>query len=350
VRIDQLDYALPEQLIASRPTEERDGARLLVMGRGSAVDDRMVRHLAEVVSPGSLLVVNDTRVIPARLFGHKASGGRVEILLVGREAGREARYKALGRSSKGLKPGTVVAIEGDLSVTVIDVMGDGTLLVDLDAPDGDVPAALERAGHIPLPPYIGRADDAADRVRYQTIFAKAPGAVAAPTAGLHLSDRVLGELDERDVEIASVTLHVSLGTFQPVKVDDLDEHPMHEETFVVPTATVAAIARARDRGRPVVAVGTTSVRALESAADPEAPGHVRRAEGQTRLLIQPGYAFRVVDALLTNFHLPKSTLLALVCAFGGRDRVLAAYAHAVAASYRFFSYGDAMFLRREDAS
>ncbi len=350
MRIDQLDYALPEQLIASRPAEERDGARLLVMGAGRALEDRMVRHLAEVIAPGSLLVVNDTRVIPARLFGHKPSGGKVEILLVGREAGGEARYKALGRSSKGFRPGATVAIDGGLSVTIVEAMADGTLLVDLEAPDGDVAAALERAGHVPLPPYIGRADDADDRVRYQTIFARAPGAVAAPTAGLHLSERVLAELAARNVEVASVTLHVSLGTFQPVKVDDLDEHPMHEETFVVPEEAAAAVARARERGRPVVAVGTTSVRALESAADPDAPGRVQRTEGRTRLLIQPGYAFRVVDALLTNFHLPKSTLLALVCAFGGRERVLAAYAHAVQSSYRFFSYGDAMFLRRDDAS
>ncbi|NUO52123.1 MAG: S-adenosylmethionine:tRNA ribosyltransferase-isomerase, partial [Polyangiaceae bacterium] len=248
MRIDQLDYALPEQLIASRPTEERDGARLLVMGKGSGLDDRMVRHLAEVVPAGSLLVVNDTRVIPARLFGHKASGGKVEILLVGREAGATARYKALGRSSKGLKPGTVVAIDGGLSVTVSDVLPDGALLVDLEAPDGDVASALERAGHVPLPPYIGRADDAEDRVRYQTIFARAPGAVAAPTAGLHLSERILADLSARDVEVASVTLHVSLGTFQPVKVDDLDEHPMHEETFVVPEATAVAVARAKEQG------------------------------------------------------------------------------------------------------
>ncbi len=349
MRIELFDYRLPEHLVATRPAEERDGARLLVLGEGKHLEDRAVRELASVVPRGALLVVNDTRVIPARLFGQKASGGKVELLLTKRDP-RPGRWTALGRSSKGFRAGAIVELEGGLTARVVEVREDGALEVELAAERGDVTDAIERAGHVPLPPYIRRADDLADRERYQTVFAREPGAVAAPTAGLHLSERVLAELRAGGVELASVTLHVSLGTFQPVKTDDLDDHAMHAETFTVPPATAEAVRAARLRGAPVVAVGTTSVRALESAADPDAAGQVRAATGETRLLIQPGYRFRVVDALLTNFHLPRSTLLALVSAFGGRERVLSAYEHAVAEEYRFFSYGDAMYLRREDAA
>lgn len=354
MRIDLFDYELPEELIAARPTAARDGARMLVVPSGEApFRDAAVRDLARVVPEGALLVVNDTKVLPARLFGRKASGGAVELLLVervglGSPSGTQL-WRALARSSKPLRFQSTLALDGapDFVAKIVSARNEeGLLDVELSAGGASVDDAIAAAGHMPLPPYIKREDEADDRLRYQTLFARVPGAVAAPTAGLHLSEAVLAELAARGVQIARVTLHVSLGTFQPVKVDDLDQHPMHAESFEVGADTVAAIASARARGAAVVAVGTTSVRALESAADPDQTGLVRASSGRTRILIQPGYTFRVVDALLTNFHLPRSTLLALVSAFAGRERILSAYAHAVRERYRFFSYGDAMYLER----
>ena len=359
-------FELPPDRIATEPPPERDGARLLVLARDGALDHRQVRELDALLPAGALLVVNDTRVVPARLLGHKrASGGKVEILLLRKLAGDGAveRWRALGRASKGLRAGAELAFADDagveaLSARVVEAFRepaehdaapaapeDGLLEVELSAREGTVEAALERVGHVPLPPYMKRLDAATDRVRYQTVFARTPGAVAAPTAGLHLSEALLARLEARGVTVAPITLHVGLGTFQPVTADDLDDHPMHAESFIVSDSTELAIERARARGAPVVAVGTTAVRALESAADPDHPGLVRASAGETRLLIQPGYTFRVVDQLVTNFHLPESTLLALVSAFAGRERVLAAYRAAVEAGYRFFSYGDAMLLR-----
>ncbi|WP_437637862.1 tRNA preQ1(34) S-adenosylmethionine ribosyltransferase-isomerase QueA [Sorangium sp. So ce854] len=369
MRCELLDYELPEALIASRPPEERDGARLLLVDRGRSageVEHAAIRDLDRYVEPGALVVVNDTRVIPARLFGKKrGTGGQVELFLLHRldEApagggdlagaspeggGRPERWRAMGRASKPIRPGAVLDIERDgaLVAEVLERAEDGVLTVRLSSPAGlSVAAAIDAYGHVPLPPYLGRGDDAADRERYQTIFARVPGAVAAPTAGLHLTPALVERLRASGVEIARVTLHVGLGTFQPVTVDDLDAHPMHAEVYSVPEATAAAIAGARDRGAPVVAVGTTVVRALETAADPARAGLVRAQSGETRLLIQPGYRFRVVDALLTNFHLPRSTLLALVFAFAGRERTLRAYRAAIDAGYRFYSYGDAMLIR-----
>jgi S-adenosylmethionine:tRNA ribosyltransferase-isomerase len=372
VRRELLDYALPPELIAAHPAGERDGARLLVLDAGAPASHAAVRDLDGLVAPGTLVVVNDTRVIPARLLGHKVgSGGRVELLLVRRlgaatvmDAGRELvaeRWSALGRASKALRPGMRVVIDegaaphpmrGTLCAEIAGRAGaDGALEILLFSPAGlALDAAVEASGHMPLPPYLHRVDEAADRERYQTVFARVPGAVAAPTAGLHLSTALLDRLRARGVEIATVTLHVGLGTFQPVTADDLDDHAMHAEVFVVPAETALAIGRARERGSPVLAVGTTVVRALESAADPAHPGHARAAEGETRLLIQPGYRFGVVDQLLTNFHLPQSTLLALVAAFAGRERVLAAYRAAIEARYRFYSYGDAMLVRAREAA
>ncbi len=353
MKVDLFDYELPRELIASRPPVERDGARLLLVDRAGGLSDRHVRDLALQIEPGSLVVLNDTRVIPARLFASKPTGGRVELLLIERVSseGPGETWRALVRSSKPLREGGVLRVEGegDLEVRIVRARDEsGAALVLLVTPDGsDVLRVLDRVGHVPLPPYMGRGDDAADRERYQTVFARVPGAVAAPTAGLHLSEALLEALRSRGVTFAAVTLHVSLGTFKPVEVDDLDLHPMHEERLEVGAETAEAIAAAREDQRPVVAVGTTVVRALESAADPERPGRVLARTGGTRLLIQPGYAFRVVDRLMTNFHLPRSTLLALVSAFAGRERVLAAYAHAVRERYRFFSYGDAMLLDRE---
>lgn len=344
MRVDHLDFELPPDLIAQRPPEARDGARLLHLAPGGGLEDRQVVDLPALLPPGALLVVNDTQVIPARLLGRREpSGGAVELLLLRRREGAGERWSCLGRSSKPLRPGTRLALgEGAIQAEVEAVEGEGVLLVSMVTTKGEpLLAALDRVGHMPLPPYVERADDPEDRTRYQTVFAKNPGAAAAPTAGLHLSERLLAELRGRGCEVAPVTLHVGLGTFRPVKVEDLDDHPMHEEWCEVPEATVEAVRRARGRGAPVVAVGTTVVRTLESAA---LEGELRAGARATRLLIQPGFRFQVVDRLFTNFHLPRSTLLALVGAFGGLGRVLEAYRHAVRERYRFFSYGDAMLL------
>jgi S-adenosylmethionine:tRNA ribosyltransferase-isomerase len=362
VRCALLDYDLPPELIASRPLEQRDGARLLVFskegdpGEAPAIEHRSIRELDELLPPGALVVVNDTRVLPARLFGRKpGTGGKVELLLVQRIEGGEGRpgsaerWRAMGRSSKPLRAGSEIELEegGGLRARVDAREEDGGLLVvTLMAPEGrSVAEAIEALGHMPLPPYMRRDDDASDRVRYQTVFAREPGAVAAPTAGLHVSEALLSRLSARGIEVAAVTLHVGLGTFQPVTAEDLDQHRMHAEAYSVTADVAAAIDRARERGAPVVAIGTTVVRALESAADPARPGRALVKQGETRLLIQPGYRFRVVDALVTNFHLPRSTLLALVFALAGRERVLAAYRAAIEARYRFYSYGDAMLIR-----
>jgi S-adenosylmethionine:tRNA ribosyltransferase-isomerase len=373
VRVELLDYQLPSDRIALEPPAEREGARMLLLGAGASFEDSTTAQLDRHLSAGSLLVLNDTRVVPARLLGkRRGSGGRVELLLVrrldgdvdGPGEGSEERWLALGRASKALRPGTSIEVDGPPDSLDVEVLAkhddDGTLELRLTtAVELGIGQALERCGHVPLPPYIrgGRRaqasdtpadDDPRDRERYQTVYARAPGAVAAPTAGLHLSRALLSRIEAAGVQVTAVTLHVGLGTFQPVTVDDLDEHRMHLERFSIPAEAVAAIADARARGAPVVAVGTTVVRALESAADPERPGHVRAGRGETRLLIQPGYRFRVVDRLLTNFHLPRSTLLALVAAFAGRERVLWAYRAAIDAGYRFYSYGDAMLVDRAE--
>jgi S-adenosylmethionine:tRNA ribosyltransferase-isomerase len=346
VRIEELDYPLPGELVAARPPRERDGGRMLVVHAGG-IEHRAVRDLAALIPEGAVVVVNDTRVVPARLFGHKeGSGGRVEVLLVERlGAGGERpgeRWRAMARAARPLRPGTVVRL-GSLGARV-EAPSDAAGLVTLDVwseDDEDVAQVLEREGRVPLPPYLEREDDLDDRSRYQTVYARVPGAVAAPTAGLHLSDELLHELRRRG-EVVAVTLHVGPGTFRPITAGDLDDHVMHAERFEVPGDSARAITAARARGRAIVAVGTTVVRALESAVDES--GELQATAGETRLLIQPGYRFRSVDALLTNFHLPRSTLLALVYAFGGIDRVRAAYREAVAAGYRFYSYGDAMYL------
>ena len=366
------DFELPPERIATHPAAARDGARLLVLdpARGT-LEHGDVRDLDARVAPGTLLVVNDTRVVPARLLGTKEStGGRVEILLVRRlgdasvvDRGRAfpaERWRAMGRSSKPLRPGALLAFaaraaESNAGRVVLRARieerstEDGLLDVLLFTPDASpIDAALEAAGHMPLPPYLHRADEDADRERYQTVFARVKGAVAAPTAGLHLSNELLDRLEKKGVLRASITLHIGLGTFQPVTVEDLDDHPMHTEVYEVPEETAQAIDAARARGAPVLAVGTTVVRALESAALRDRPGSVRPGAGETRILIQPGYSFQVVDQLLTNFHLPQSTLLALVSAFAGRERVLDAYRSAVENGYRFFSYGDAMLIQSRD--
>lgn len=342
MRVADLHYDLPEDRVARHPAARRDDARLLVV---DPLRDLSVRDLPRLVTPGTLLVVNDTRVMPARLIGHKPSGGRVELLLVEPVDGE--RWLALARASKRLREGTEIVLPDGAAARIEGGPDDEGLFTLRIA--GDAEALMGRHGQMPLPPYLGRDAEAGDAERYQTVFARASGASAAPTAGLHFTPALLEALADAGVERASITLHVGPGTFRPIKVDDLDDHPMHRERFEVPEATVAAIAAARARSAPVLAVGTTVVRALESAADPDRPGRVRAHSGATRLLIQPGYRFRVVDALLTNFHLPGSTLLALVYAFGGVAAVRRAYDHAIASGYRFYSYGDAMFLSRRAA-
>jgi S-adenosylmethionine:tRNA ribosyltransferase-isomerase len=339
----ELDYALPEAAIAQHPLAERDAARLLCLETPTAVlADRVVRELPELLAP-SLIVLNDTRVIPARLFGTKASGGKAELLLVERLSppGARERWIALAKG-KSLRPGTELAFnDGALRAQLIAQHEHGFELELCAEPC--VAAALAAYGIVPLPPYIKRDAADEDGARYQTVYAASDGAVAAPTAGLHFTRELLAALRAAGHELASVTLHVGPGTFAPLRSDDLAAHTMHAERYEIPETTVAAIARARASGRPVLAIGTTVVRALESAAGDD--GELRAGPGRTDIFIYPPYRFRVVDALLTNFHLPRSTLLALVMAFAGIDPVRSAYQHALANGYRFFSYGDAMLIR-----
>ncbi|MFM7706568.1 MAG: tRNA preQ1(34) S-adenosylmethionine ribosyltransferase-isomerase QueA [Gammaproteobacteria bacterium] len=329
------DYTLPPELIAQRPLPERSASRLLVIdaAAGQRRDARFT-DLPELLAPGDLLVFNDTRVVPARLEGVKPTGGAVEMLLERPLQGSEALLHM--RASKPLRSGQVVRTEGgDL---VVEGREEDLFRVRLPAP------ALEffgRHGSVPLPPYIERTPDGDDTGRYQSLLARVPGAVAAPTASLHFDEAMLARLDAMGIRRATVTLHVGAGTFQPMRSERIEEHVMHAEWAELPTATVAAIAATRAADGRIVAIGTTVVRTLESAPEPLAPWY-----GDTRLFIRPGYRWQVVDAMVTNFHLPRSTLLMLVSAFSGRETILAAYAHAVQQRYRFFSYGDAMFLTR----
>ncbi len=342
MRVDEFHYDLPAGQIAQHPLPERSASRLLVLdGASGACADRSFRDLPQQLAPGDLLIFNDTRVLPARLHGHKSgSGGRVEVLIE-RIDGDARTARAHVRASKAPAADTLLELaEGALAARVAG--RDGDLLV-LDFGAGEPLAArLERHGEIPLPPYIEREPQAQDAERYQTVYARSLGAVAAPTAGLHFAESVLAALERRGIESARLTLHVGAGTFQPVRAERIEEHEMHAERVDVPESVCAAIAAARARGGRVVAVGTTVVRALESAVDDA--GTVHPFAGETRLFLTPGARFRAVDAMVTNFHLPGSTLLMLVCAFGGREHTLAAYRHAVAAGYRFFSYGDAMLM------
>lgn len=329
-------YELPDELVARHPAARRSDSRLLHLdGRSGALADLRFAELPRLLRRGDLLVFNDTRVVPARLQGRKASGGRVELLLERVVAGRRALVQL--RASKPPAPGSVIRLADDAAATVTGRQGDFWLLEF----DVDPAAVFERHGEMPLPPYLRRAAEDSDRERYQTVYARVPGAVAAPTAGLHFDAELLEACRAAGVQSTHVTLHVGAGTFQPVRVDDLREHRMHAELTEVPASACEAVAACRARGGRVVAVGTTAVRALESAAP---DGRLAPFAGDTRLFITPGYRFRVVDALVTNFHLPESTLLMLVAAFAGHGHVLAAYRHAVAARYRFFSYGDAMFV------
>ena len=354
-RLSDYDFELPEQQIAQAPLERRDGSRLLVVSRSTGVrEHRAFRDLPSLLREGDVLVVNDARVIPARLLGTKRdTGGRVELLLV-RPAGTQLAsavlgqapdaidWVCLGQASKGLKAGTALSFEGGLAAEVQESLGGGEVRVRFQAGSGESLARLlDRAGRLPLPPYITRAPTEADAARYQTVYAKAAGAVAAPTAGLHFTPELFAELAARGISRHEVTLDVGPGTFLPVREEALDLHRMHPERFTLSEETARAVNEARARGGRVVAVGTTVVRTLEAATD-AASGRLCAGDGETSIFIRPGYRFRQVDVMLTNFHLPRSTLVMLVSAFLGHEATMATYADAVASGYRFFSYGDAM--------
>lgn len=337
--LDDFDYHLPQELIAQFPAADRSASRLLHVGANGSLVDRQFRDIGRLLQPGDLLVFNDTRVIKARLHGRKDSGGQVEALVERVVSGHEALAHV--RASKSPKPQSWLVF-ADLARAEVLAREDDLFLLRFEQPVLDV---LETIGHVPLPPYITHEDNAQDIERYQTVYARHPGAVAAPTAGLHFDDAMLQNLREADIQTAFVTLHVGAGTFQPVRETDLSRHKMHQEWYTIDQPCVDAINLARSRGRRVIAVGTTSVRALESSAL-EHGGSVQPHSGQTRLFITPGFEWKVVDAMITNFHLPKSTLLMLVASFCTLATMRKAYAHAVSSQYRFFSYGDAMFIEK----
>ena len=339
MRTEEFDFALPDALIAQHPPAVRGTSRLLYAHEG-VLEDRQFGDFLNLLRLNDVLVLNDTRVIKARFFGMKESGGKVEVLV--ERVLNTHEVLAQVRASRSPLAGTWLKLADKLDVQVLGREGEFFHLRFLQ--DEDVWALLEQYGRLPLPPYITHAADGEDEQRYQTVFARTAGAVAAPTAGLHFNDAMLQALRDKGVTIAYVTLHVGAGTFQPVRTEHIHEHVMHYERYDIPTATVAAIQQARTTGGRVVAAGTTSLRALESAAQ---QGDLQAGSGDTGIFITPGYHFRVVDVLLTNFHLPLSTLLMLVCAFGGMTEMLAAYRHAVENQYRFFSYGDAMLIERK---
>jgi S-adenosylmethionine:tRNA ribosyltransferase-isomerase len=337
--LDDFDYLLPPECIAQAPLPERSASRLLALTDESLVDRRF-KDLPDLLSPGDLLVMNDTRVLHARLLGQKDSGGQVEVLV--ERLITETEVLAQVRASKSPKPGGRLRLEDAFEAEVLGREGE---FYRLRFPE-DAITLIEAHGRLPLPPYIERTAANADETRYQTVYARESGSVAAPTAGLHFDAPLLERLKDMGVGVAHLTLHVGAGTFQPVRVQDLSQHQMHRERYQVPQATAEAIAATRKRGGRIVAVGTTSLRTLESAAD--ALGNLKVGAGETALFVTPGYRFRVVDRLITNFHLPKSTLLMLVSAFGGVEPIRTAYRHAIENGYRFFSYGDAMFIHRHD--
>ena len=345
MRVEDFDYDLPRDLIAQHPAERRDESRLLVLHRGSGgIEHRRFRDVVDYLEPGDLLVLNDTRVIPARLVGRRTSGGRVELLLIQPEGDA---WHAMLKCRGHLQPGEELSLEGGaLACTYRGRSADGRALLAFGLGPEELAAALERAGRAPLPPYIKRPPDedphrAADLERYQTVYARRPGAIAAPTAGLHFTPEVLDRLKAKGVARAMVTLHVGLGTFKPVTAERVEDHVMHAEHFELSEAAARAIVAARASGGRIVAVGTTAARVLETVA--RLP-RVGPASGWTDLFITPGFEFRLTDALITNFHLPRSTLLMLVAAFAGREAVLAAYEEAKSQGYRFYSYGDAMLI------
>lgn len=341
MRTLDFDFYLPEALIAQHPTKNRSASRLLTLdGNTGNIQDAMFTHLLEALNSGDLLVLNDTRVIKARLFGEKSTGGKIEVMI---ERVVDAHHaQAQIKASRAPKTGSKLIIAGKVEAEVIGRQEDLFLLQFNDS--HEVMDILDLHGNLPLPPYITHAADADDENRYQTVFAKHAGAVAAPTAGLHFDDTMLNQLKDKGVNIAFVTLHVGAGTFKPVKAELIADHKMHSEIYTIPQATVDLIKTTRDHGGKVTAVGTTALRALESAAQHPT---LQAGQGETAIFITPGFSFKVVDRLLTNFHLPKSTLLMLVSAFAGFENTMRAYQHAIEKQYRFFSYGDAMLIERK---
>jgi S-adenosylmethionine:tRNA ribosyltransferase-isomerase len=342
MRRDEFSYELPDELIAQFPPEQRGNSRLLAMDCNSGeVSDLQFSDLPDLLNSGDLLVFNDTRVIPARLFGHKETGGKVEILL--ERILDDQRMLAQVRASKTPKPGSVIHLQEGINLElnerqddmfVLDVIGEMSVL-----------QVMQQVGHMPLPPYIQRDDDIEDAERYQTVYAKKTGAVAAPTAGLHFTDKLLQEITDQGIESVFVTLHVGAGTFQPVRVDNIEEHQMHSEYLEVSADVCEKVKQCKTNGGRVIAVGTTAVRCLETAVQ---SGEIKSYQGETDIFIYPGYEFKIVDGLITNFHLSESTLLMLVSAFAGRDNIMNAYQHAIKQHYRFFSYGDAMFILKSE--
>ena len=342
--LDDFDFFLPSELIAQHPAERRDASRLMTLERAyGTISETSFSEIAGLFREGDLLVINDTKVIPARLTGFKESGGRVEVFLVRRLTTVPGHvWHCLVKASKPPKPGMVILLPEGLEARVLE-SGEGEVWAISFSPDEDFDERLERAGKIPLPPYIKRPAEDCDRERYQTVFAREKGAVAAPTAGLHMTSELLEALRGRGVEILPLTLHVGLGTFMPVRGEDLRGHRMHREHYFIPELTATRLNTGKNEGRRVVALGTTSARALEHATGNT--GILKPGDGEADIFIYPGYRFKMVDALITNFHLPKSTLLMLVAAFAGRDFLLKAYADAVRRGFRFYSYGDAMFIQ-----
>ncbi|EAR08841.1 tRNA preQ1(34) S-adenosylmethionine ribosyltransferase-isomerase QueA [Reinekea blandensis] len=342
MHVNDFDFQLPDELIARHPAEQRTGSRLLHLhGDSGQVQHRHFPDIEQLIEPGDLLVFNNTRVIPARLFGQKRSGGKVELLIERMTSDHTALAHI--KANKSPKAGTELIMEGDIQLEVTG-RDQNLFCVRCTNPEPLVDL-LDQHGHMPLPPYLEREDDDDDRERYQTVYAQRKGAVAAPTAGLHFDDALLARLKDKGVNTAFVTLHVGAGTFQPVKADNIKDHVMHAEWIDVPDSVVEQIRTTKAAGKRVIAVGTTSVRSLETASQ---SGQIEPFTGDTNIFIYPGYRFKTVDALLTNFHLPKSTLIMLISAFAGKDHVMAAYEAAIRERYRFFSYGDAMFVTRND--
>lgn len=357
MKVTDFDYYLPEELIAQKPSEQRDQSGLMVVHRASSLlEHRKFSDLIDYIHPGDILVLNKTRVIPARLTGYrKDTGSKVEIFLLQKVQGDPLVWEVLVKPGRKARPGMQLGLKTDgagsfdLEAEVRNLTEEGSRIVEFKS--SEIPQAelrdqfegiIDRIGQTPLPPYINRPPEAEDKERYQTVYAQERGSVAAPTAGLHFTPALLNSLQEKGASIAFLTLHVGLGTFRPVKVDEVEKHKMHSEFFQISQETADMINTKRDQGGKVIAVGTTVVRSLETAAD--ADGKVKAGEGKTDIFIYPGYRFKVVDSLLTNYHLPRSTLLMLVCALGGRDLIMRAYQEAVHRRYRFFSYGDAMLI------
>jgi S-adenosylmethionine:tRNA ribosyltransferase-isomerase len=338
--VSDFSFTLPDELIARYPVPERDSSRLMVLDRTSRIRTEVpFRHIMDWLRPNDLLVLNDTKVIPARLFGQKQTGGRVEIFLV--EALGEQHWRCLLRASKPCRPGQLINLPVGVSAEVVERSGEQDWLIRFHG-SHDFDDWLQQIGQMPIPPYLNRESDEQDRIRYQTVYALEPGAVAAPTAGLHFTTELLTKIQDAGVRLTNVTLHVGLGTFQPIRVERVQDHIIHRERYRISPETAAAITATKEQGGRVVAVGTTACRTLEYATDMQ--GRVLSGQGEADIFIYPGYRFKVVDALLTNFHLPESTLLMLVSAFGTREFILSAYHEAVKQQFRFYSYGDAMLI------